>query len=59
VPSPDDPPATDHTDDTDDTGAVTDGAEDPTERADDGMAPFIANTGDDDSPDGDADAASG
>ena len=41
------------------TDAVTDGDEDPTERADDGMAPFIANTGDDDTPDGDADAATG
>jgi len=51
VPSSEDQPA--------ETDAVTDGSKDPTERADDGMAPLIANTGDDDTPDGDADAATG
>jgi hypothetical protein len=51
VPSSDDQP--------DDAEPVTEGDEDPTERAEDGMAPFIANTGDDDSGDDDADASTG
>jgi hypothetical protein len=51
VPRPDDQP--------DESDAVTDGDEDPTERAGDGMAPFIANTGDDDAAGDDADASTG
>ncbi|MET0323894.1 MAG: hypothetical protein ABW219_01635 [Ilumatobacteraceae bacterium] len=51
MPSPDDQP--------DESDAVTEGDEDPTERSEDGMAPFIANTGDDDTPGDDADASTG